>query len=428
MQTTIIKTQYGKIEFSKEITVTNSSRDFDLNVTFPKIAYVYSTNYFEANVPHDADGNLTLFINGENVGVWREFDDYYEIPAFKANSTNTWEVKFAGDKYYCNYSLSGTFENRMVEIPEVTDLSGHFNIDIENQEGILIFLIDGKQVFNDFFKNSAWVPFENLTVGNHTYEIILYDTSNHLVFDENGTFYADYELTAFVMNSYPLSFFIEIPVRLPDDATYRISTNYNGEEDFWFIEDGFANIVLEPKIGNHTITITYPGNDKYPQKSIQKFFSVEGYEIGIYELYKTVIGLQLPPDAKGKLDVYAIDEKTSAKTLLESVDFNNGSAIYVPSFGNYLIHAEYTGTDYEVNPFECSLDILPDVKIADWLILGENTTLRISDIPEDDDFKIYLDGELMSGGEYEEKVKTFNVTGLTNLGEHKITVCIMEFK
>lgn len=193
-------------EVSEDVTGDESPQKFEWQVDFPKTIYHDKTAFFDVHIPEDADGTLKLFINYKLVGEWpeSEWEGGYNTFEIKLPEdmylSNIWNVTYTGGSRYPATYEQSTFDYKWVEIPEETQLNDNFHIDLYHKYGYLIFLIDGKQVFNDFFNEGAEVSFENLTVGNHNYRIILYNESNELVFNETGTFHADYTFSPNINN------------------------------------------------------------------------------------------------------------------------------------------------------------------------------------------------------------------------------------
>lgn len=421
-------------EVSEDVIANESSTDFDLNVSFPKTVYGNSPDRFGAYIPQGADGTLTLYINGEYVNNWTDFDwhgedNYFDINLVNPKPTNTWKVEYAGDSSYSDTSENGTFEYKYLLIPEVTDLSGHFMVDFYNQ-GFLTFLIDDKQIFNDFYNGMVMVQFNDRTVGNHKYEIIMYDKSNQLIFDQKGTFYADYDFNPFVNeNGYSLQDEIKIVVDVPEDATGEILVSYKGMNSTYELNGENVIVVLRDlELGSENITFTYTGDEKYPGKTVKDVISILGYQIVPHkEAGRSWISLTLPDGATGKLNISLTDYRQSFKTFLGSADFVDGTARYVLPLGNYYIWAEYNGTGYEVQELVEPFDVLPDLKFPPTVIMGEDITIDILASNASGVFKIFIGEDEIYNGTLDEILdgyysKTLNVPEFKNLGDNFINV------
>ena len=301
-------------------------------------------------------------------------------------------------------------------------------VDFYNQ-GFLTFLIDDKQIFNDFYNGYVMVQFNNLTVGNHKYEIVMHDKSNQLVFDQKGTFYADYDFTPFVNDAYYLQDAIEIVVRVPEDATGEIIVSYKGINSTYELNGEDVIVVLRDlELGSENITFTYLGDEKYPQKTVKSVISIEGYRIIPHEeAGMSGISLTLPANATGKLNISLTNDYKDFKTFLDSVDLVDGTAKYVLPPGNYYIWAEYNGTDYTVNELVWEFKVLPDIKYPPTVIMGEDITIDILASNASGVFKIFIGEDEIYNGTLDEILdgyysKTLNVPGFKNLGDNFIKV------
>ncbi|WP_458404855.1 Ig-like domain repeat protein [Methanobrevibacter sp.] len=421
-----ILVKYGEFENLKEIDVTDERPDFDLNVVFPKTVYENEPEEFRVYTPYEAEGTVTLFVNGEKIQEYRYLDnDYgYEFILRDLKPVNTWQITYTDDEYYRAPSQSGTFEFKKIYVTEnITDYMAIYY----PAEGFIEVSIDGKPVLNDFFYKETIIDLKNMTPGTHEYEINIYNTTGHLMANQKGTFYMDYEFYADIYYEYSFSEMIEIMVSLPDDANGNILVSYNGKNMTFPVKNGMAQIKLtDLEIGEENITITY-GDAKYPQKTLSDVIHINGGEIVLIENdNENILSLTLPEDATGNMIIYKVsydENREEIKDLFTSVEVINGTATYKFGIGNYRIYAEYNGTDYIVETFDDLIVVLPAIEVSDELMLGENGTINITGRDAPEDFIITLDGEPIFTGKLDENGKiNIPINGFDKIGSHIIHI------
>ncbi len=175
--------------------------------------------------------------------------------------------------------------------------------------------------------------------------------------------------------------FNTIDIMLSSDAKSKALAYIDGVK--YDVTDNMINVSrLNP--GNHSITVVYPGDDKYGERNETAQFNIKGAvrlnsEDSYYLDYNaTSLSLLLPQDAKGNLTVY-VDENP-----FESVALQNGMAsvkLDGLKLGVYKIKANYTGSDYEVMDYSKELKIMPKAIYPKEMNYSADETFKIDAYP-----------------------------------------------
>ena len=186
-----------------------------------------------------------------------------------------------------------------------------------------------------------------------------------------------------------------VNVRLPDDATGNVTLKVDGNEVATApAKDGSAKWTLtELNAGNHTVEITYSGDDKYASANASKELSVlkQNATADIEMPANMTVGenstanVKLPSDATGNVTVTVDGSEVS------SVPVTNGSAdITMPplSAGNHTVEIAYSG-DGNYNPVTQTKEITvlkqnatADVTVPTDITVGEDSTVSVK-LPRD---------------------------------------------
>ena len=424
------------------LTVRNTNPNIDLNVTFPdSIVYNDMGDFYfvVSGIPDDAYGILELYINGK---LFDEFsiDSYYQVGMYGLEyGENTWEIKFT-DPYYNAASKSGTIFVDWIEIPETVYDGYEIDVALYGKEGFIELLVDGKSNAIEFLEGGgALITLKGLSLGTHTYTISYYDKNNVKHLTKSGSF----NVTGYMSTNlgegttYPLTDEFKLMVYVPEDATGKVSVNVDGRNYTADIINGTAVVVLKDLVlGENNVTVTYRGDDKYPKSEIKEVLNITYYKIiDGYDQQGQLeyISILLPNDADGNLTLYTVkyipDEGSYYPVkdeLFRTVKLENGSAKFLVSdfkFGTYNLIACYeSGTeDYEVEDNYIYFTVLPDIKISDKIIVGDNLTISINFTEATGNVSVYelIDENMikLATAEIKDGVAEFNISGL-KLGEH----------
>jgi hypothetical protein len=308
-------------------------------------------------LPKDIDGEVLLDING--VGYYANATGGKAKVTLKdfENGEYTVVARYPGDDKYDSQKNTTSFVidekitptvNVTIDIP-VNATGGNITVTLpENATGNVTVVVDGK-VYNvtDVVNGTAVIPVENLTAGNHTVEVI-YSGDDNYAGASNYTIIeipkvSDYEFEV-IAGDITAGEPTDIKVILPDDATGVVLVDIDGIGYYANVTDGIAalQIPIDLPAGTYDITVTYPGDDKYANKTATASFTVESVKPTVdIKISGDEIVVELPDDATGNVTVN-IDGKDYV------VPVENGTAklnISDLEPGNHTVNVTYNGDD-----------------------------------------------------------------------------------
>ena len=408
---------YGDTYNTYYIDSRNTTPDLDFEITFPSEITSDDNAIFISNIPEDLSGYFELYIDGENIaetlfendnGNIDENVPYYLF--YDTYGNHTWEIRFNSYGFYNNAARNGTFFKDWIDVPKRPFLDSIIEVQLEDKEGYINFIIDGEPYKSDVL-NYGYASFslDNLTFGNHDYEISYFDNNNTKILTKSGSFSLRYEISTNIDGSYlKMVEEFELLVYVPEDATGNVSVNVDGKEYVSEIINGTARFVLtDLTIGKNNVSVRYAGDKKYPSGEISDAILIEGYGITVKyseideEFEFEYVYIMLPEDADGNLTLYkahfedehiGVDEDgeymiparwvIDDETPVMSVRLVNGTATITKDdfdFGVYDFLARYVSPteDYEVDDVGISFDKVPEINITEEIIFGENATISI---------------------------------------------------
>lgn len=411
---------YGEYirEFSLEVRGTPS--EFELNFTFPNV--INSETIIRTWIPHDANGHLELYIDGEKQDHSTffniEFDpetgrgDYYIFSDKYGN--HTWEIRFVGDTYYKDTSKSGQYFMQWVPVHEIIEDYDYLDVSLKGKEGFIEFKVDGKAYDTQFLnsRGEATIYINNLSYGIHNYEINYYDKDNVKQLTQSGSFNFTYNFftNLYRFNDIPLTDEFELVIMAPLDATGIVTVTVNDKDYSFDLKDTRSVIITNLVIGENNFTTKYSGDSNYSAKEIKQAINVVGYGITVkydvdeYEKYDdeyehplVYVSILLPNDANGNLTLFEgkyiegyEDEgdwhdghwEIDWEKQIYTVKLINGNAKILASdlrYGVYDVFAAYVSEDddYSVEPKEIHFDLVPEVNVTAKVIVGNDATFTV---------------------------------------------------
>ena len=264
--------KYAPVDKYENITVPKES-DYSIKATSKDITEG-ETETIDIVLDIDADG-VVLVTVGDN-------GYYANLTGGKASveiagltkGTYTATVTYPGDDKYASKSNTTAFTVKAKADPSV-------NVDVdednkvitvelpEDATGDVVVVIDGKNQTVPLKDGKAVVPIDDLAPGNHTVEVIYPGDGKYAPVDkyENITVpkVSDYDVK---VDAEVKDDALIVSVDLPEDADGVVLIDVDGVGYYANITDGKANIKLDDiPVGEHNITVTYPGNDKYASRS-----------------------------------------------------------------------------------------------------------------------------------------------------------------
>lgn len=349
------------------------------NVTYPKKVNKEYKNYITALFSDNCTGNFTIELYDEEWetllmtlydGPAKE-EISVEIPDLESGTyifvwTYNYEKQpfplsqgnylYVGASDY-NWTMDVDFPEQIGKENIYFGSDGYFTIHNipEDIEGWIVLYVDGEKIEEyeaiDYIEegwNTMYFSIYSLSLGNHTYQVKLTDSSYYVAQPVNGTF----ELIPYVFpetieyNGQDYSLYFDLDNK---SANSILSILIDGE-DYKMVQlkEGKAEIKLtDIPLGNHTYELICTGdvNASYTGNFDVKmaFRNLKDYLLYYYgELVDVELGL--PSYAEGVVTLTANDKNYTSKV-------ENGTAKFDLSkleLGKYLINVKYSGDD--INP------------------------------------------------------------------------------
>lgn len=384
------------------------------------------SGYISIQVHQYSEANMKIFLDENQEDSFSASEVYFEDYNHRVFLNNhdlsfgmhSARFVFEGDDNYNSFNITKEFEYYYIKdiTPDEINIGSWktFGVNLaKDAEGTLTLLIDNEEVFSapteslreDYAENPGiYIQWEDLSLesdlqfGPHSYELKYSDGK----YDDKtftGTFNLGYVFN--VENDYldeidsctygqPISFDID----LPDDASpENIILIANGKTYSVELDSSDVFTFNDVAYGRNNLTFIYQ-DEKYPKQNVTWIFNAIPRINVPYEFVfgdGNTIGLLLPSDAQGNLDVYyaVYDDETGDLTtgnLMKSTPLNNGVANISLSditFGRYNIIAKYTGDKYDVADESSAIMISPKVDYKNYYwVDGENNKITITS-PED---------------------------------------------
>ena len=298
-----------------------------------------------------------------------------------------------------------------VTIPEIrAGENATISISIPNATGNVTVSVDGVETVVPLDENgNANYTINNMPGGNHTVAVIYPGDETHdakVVEQTLSIPKENIDANITVPSEVKAGENLEVLIDLPD-ATGNVTVSVDGVETVVPLdENGKANFTVgDLDIGNHVVTVTYPGDDKYDSVTKTVALNIPKVEIPNNE---TSIDVVIPEKSKSpEITVSLPDDATGNVTVIVgnetySVPVENGTAkITVPDLdlGDYEVAIKYSGDNRyapitktqaisipkeEIPVNETSVDINPD---------GKKSVVNVK-LPDDakGNVTVYVDG------------------------------------
>ena len=349
-------------------------------------------------VPADATGNVTVKIDGVEYDVI----DITETPITVDISDlmpgeHTIEVIYSGNDNYTSASDMKSFNVPKVDDYNITvdAIVDENSVDItvtlpENVTGPLLIDVDGVGYYANVTGGQAKLHLDNLTKGDHDV-VVNYPGDDY--YAPNGN------VTSFTIDEKETQMKVDVEdgkivIELPDDATGEVTVTIDGENQTVPVVNGKAVVDisdLEP--GNHTVNVTYPGDDKYSSASASTIVEVPketDYPFIVTEEDGKIV-INVPEDATGNVTVTIDGEEYDVPIV-------DGKAVVdIPSDlepGNHTVNVTYSGDDKYAPVTESTIIEVP--KTDDYSInITEEDGKLVIDVPDDatGNVTVTIDGE-----------------------------------
>ena len=385
---------YNDIELniSHDLRLMIYPKDMENMIMFPEEILQNQKNpsSFMITVPRSAVGNFSIYVDNRQIraDVRAPFIEINmsEIANLALGMHNL-TVKYDGDSYYNSFNRTFSYEvtNVVIKVPK-NIIIGHddcISIDVLDDGNVKVY-IDGYLVKSDKTSGGDYIlsleDYLKVNSREVTVEFTSKKYSRTKTVPLNVSYYFDVYPSQII---YGDDAYIEI--YLPDTLNNKLLTvKIDGVKYPFAHQSAVVNNIVEVDVrdllaGNHTLFISYAGDDRFEAKNSTFNFTVK-YSI-LSEYYVrfadgSKVSLTLPKNATGNLNVYIND------VLYKSVKLNSGKAsIKLDNLnpGEYVLKVNYTGKDYDVELSEHTIYADPEVNIAYNPTVGENAyvTLKV---------------------------------------------------
>lgn len=380
----------------------------DLNITQPLKVMKYPPNcsflwgfpeeilqHYNAHsfimFPRSADGYCEIYVDDRFINRTKVTAPFFSLEGYNLQNLNlgdhTLRMVYLGDNYYMPGEKTFKFKvtNAVIDIPKTLNLTHDDCISVrvlDSAKGKVYVYIDSKLVYTEQIKNGDFVlslidylkcdssevtvKFEGDFTRSKTQKVnIVYDFDvwgEHFIYGEDNRLEIDMPDN---LNTDLLTVLID-GVRYPFTHPEYIMNN--------LVEVDISKL----SAGNHTVFISFSGDERLAAKSKTVNITVSYLIQTPFEVVfgkDSIVYLNLPDDAKGNLAVYLNGKLfTTAKLLNGHAQVNLNSL--VPDY--YNLTAEYTGSDYEVNPLFDVIAAEPGISITYRLTKGEDEYITVS--------------------------------------------------
>ena len=299
----------------------------------------YGNGTVEVVVPEDATGNITITVDGKN----------YTAPIVNGTAVvqldnvtpgeHSVDVIYSGDDNYDGVSTNANVTapkkstpiSVTVEDSKVGDKSTVKVTVPKDATGNVTVTIDGKSYTAPIKDGVAVIEIDNLTAGNKSVTV---------EYAGDSTYDANYTIDNFTVSKVDSDVKLDITVdgdnviidvSAPVDATGQVLVDVDGVGYYVNITDGKGQLIL-PDVagGNHEVTATYPGDDKYgPSDVVKSSFEISdvpsSVDVKVDNITygeDAVIEVTGPEDATGNVTV-TIDGKNY------TAEMSNGKATVI---------------------------------------------------------------------------------------------------
>jgi hypothetical protein len=382
--------------------ITVKSIDTKMDVTSDNIS-VGENATVVVKLNDDATGTVSVIVDGKTyTGTVDKGSVEISVPGLLSGN-HTADVVYSGDNKYNPNSSNVT-----IKVSKVDDYEDQINITIPNLQNttagddIVIEIdvpddikkinvtVDNKTYEVDVIDGKANVTISNITKGNHTIDVDVpgddkYDPVNKTITIDIPP--ADLNIT---IDDPIVDEGEDIIINFPPDATGNVTIDIGGKNITVPVINGTAIIPTKdiPSGVYNNTTITYSGDDKYPDTEINSDLTIRTSKYDIKISTKDInvgeterITLELPNDINGNVIV-----EIAGKNYTVKVTNGKGSVdIRGLLSNNYTVTASFAGNNKYLPKSNSSVfavnKINPKMDIKNTTVI-ENGTIII-DFPED---------------------------------------------
>jgi hypothetical protein len=294
-----------------------------------------------SNLPDECEPEeFNLYIDNNSVKYdvieyERDFNQIYGQYHYDYTQSNhTLKLEFVGNDHYKTNTKTFDFKvtPAIIYIPSTVTQGISYDRSVEvylaeNVEGNMKIIADGKEFISRHIDGSLnRFPLDELGFGVHDVEAV-FSNSIKAKKKVEVTYYLKIDFYADEL----------IKITTPWDVAETPLIYIDGEK-YAYNPDG----ITYTKIGTHTVRVTYPGDGKYPAKTVNATITIKGDPKIVAQ--KSKINMYYGDSKKAKFIVYGLDKVTvNVGTYSNIINVKNNTATFkIPALkpGKYTISAE----------------------------------------------------------------------------------------
>lgn len=411
--------------------------DFKMNITSPDVVLANGECVvIGIDSLSVSDGYMELFVDGNLYDV-TECEDtssiYFFIDEGLSLGNHTLTVKFSGNNEYSplEKSFGITSKYLIFDVPEEiligTDDVIYVNA-LANVVGNLVVYVDGvefaKEAIEDGLASISMskMPFKPSDI------TVAYENGNYPAVRETHSLNVSYTID---MGGESISyagenlFTIDLPNGLPAD---KLIVKIDDVEYSLINDGGEVGInISELEMGEHRISVYYPGDDTFYPISIEKTINVGG-KVTVPEETKfgqdNNISLVLPQNPEGELIISEYVPGLHDYSVIARVGFKShgeNSIAEIPisilGLGEHKIKVSYSGSDYAIPEqiLDISLDL--DLRYESNIEYANKSTMDVYLPGAKGSVELYIDGDYLDAADFEDGIAKVDLSSL-DVGMH----------
>ena len=389
-------------------------------VEMPEKVLTKSHDLMEVKCPDDWEwNNVTLYFDEKEYPyfhygvVW--FDDDFQEFMGDDYGVHAWKVNFSGDEKYNPASENGTFIYTYADFKLNNDTYDPFIVATpslpKGADGNITFKVNGVEVYNEkFIDDDLNDDYANMRIlintkledfGVYEYEIAYTGDESRTGYAEMGMLSYHYRFDVDIDKEIRIGETSRLSVSLPEDVTGKVDITIDNVTETVNAQE-YIDMDYNLTLFNHTVTVRYYSGN-YPENSKSAYVYVRevwDYDETVFFDENAEVTLKLNEDAKGK-----ITASENGKTIA-SATFSKGFAnmtLPILKFGAHNITLQYAGSDYDINPVEYTLDVIPYVHVPYMMNYGEDEYIEI-EYPDDAKGNVHISIYDELGFDYEDAI------------------------
>ena len=249
----------------------------------------------------------------------------------------------------------------------------------DDATGDVTVSVDGKDYTVPIKDGKAVVDISDLAPGNHDVKVTYPGDDKYAPVTNSTT------INVPKKSDYPIDITTDgdkLVVSVPDDATGDVAVSIDGKDYTVPIKDGKAVVdISDLPSGTHDVKVTYPGNDKYDQKTVSASIVKErSLVITAPDVVKYFSGsdrfIVYTKDNDGN-NISGIEVKITinGKTYTRTSADGKASLALNLNSGNYTVKVEFAGNgEFKPQTINANVEVLPTIYANDVLKVYRNGT------------------------------------------------------